>query len=181
MQSIVISSNRVLQRRLDTEYHRERKALRRRGARVALQQLYVTRQRLSDFSVKNSEVLSATVGVRRIFRGGRKAFANARSKDDQALHEWRKQARYLLNQLDILTAVFNVEFKKYRRCAKKLAEILGNDHDLAVLVSKLRRKPHDEPSDTKRLKRKRSQLQARAFRLGKKLYRLPAKNLTAIL
>jgi predicted NBD/HSP70 family sugar kinase len=61
--------------------------------------------------VKNSEVLSATVGVRRIFRGGRKAFANARSKDDQALHEWRKQARYLLNQLDILTAVFNVDLR----------------------------------------------------------------------
>jgi CHAD domain-containing protein len=172
--------NRALQRRLETEYRFERKVLSRRGARTALHQLQVTRERLLDVSVKESEVLSATDGLRRIFKAGRKAFLDARSKNDQALHEWRKQAKYLLNQLDILTAVFNVKFKKYRRRAKKLAEILGKDHDLAVLVSKLRRKPFDAPSETKHIKRKRSQLQARAFRLGKKLYRLPAKNLADI-
>jgi CHAD domain-containing protein len=172
--------NRALQRRLDAEYRRERKELTRRGARAALQQLQVTRERLLHFSVKESEVSSAKAGVRRIFKAGRKAFFNARSKDDQVLHEWRKQAKYLLNQLDILTTVFNVKFKKFRRRAKKLAEILGNDHDLAVLVSKLRRRPFVEPSDTERVRRKRCQLQARAFRLGKKLYRLPAKNLADI-
>jgi CHAD domain-containing protein len=173
--------NRALQRRLDTEYRRERDALTRRGARNALQQLRVTRERLMNFSAKEPEVLSATAGVRRIFKAGRKALSNARSKDDQALHELRKQAKYLLNQLEVLTTVFNVKFEKYRRRAKKLAEILGNDHDLAVLVSKLPVKPRDEPSDAKHIRRKRSQLQARAFRLGRKLYRLRAKNLTAIL
>jgi CHAD domain-containing protein len=172
--------NRALQRRLATEYRRERDALSRRGARTALQKLNDTRERLLDFSVKESEVSSATAGLRRIFKAGRKAFVIARSKDDQALHEWRKQAKYLLNQMDILTTVFNLKFKKDRRCARKLADILGNDHDLAVLVSKLGRKRLDEPSITKYIKRKRSQLQARAFGLGKKLYRHPAKNLAAI-
>jgi CHAD domain-containing protein len=170
--------NRTLQRRLDTEYRREREALRRGGACAALQLLKVTRERLLDRSVRESEVLSAIAGVRRVFKAGRKAFVKARSKDDQALHEWRKQAKYLLNQLDILTTVFNVRFKNRRRRVKKLAEILGNDHDLAVLVSKLR--SPDESSGAKNITRKRSQLRARAFRLGKKLYGHPAKNLAAI-
>jgi CHAD domain-containing protein len=172
--------NRALQRRLDGEYRRERKALRRHGARAALQQLQLTRERLLHSAANESEVLSAKAGMRRIFKAGRKAFLNARSKDDQALHEWRKQAKYLLNQLDILTTVFNVKFKKYRRRTKKLAESLGNDHDLAVLLSKLRGSSLDE-SETKRINRKRGHLQARASRLGKKLYRHPAKILAACL
>jgi CHAD domain-containing protein len=170
---------RALQRRLDTEYRSERNALRRRGARAALRQLQITRERLLHFSVNASEVWSAKAGMRRTFKAGRKAFLNARSNDDQALHESRKQAKYLLNQMDILTMAFNVNFKKYRRRAKKLAEILGNDHDLAVLVSRLHRTPIDEPSGTKYIKGKRSLLQARAFRVAKKLYRHRAKSLAA--
>jgi CHAD domain-containing protein len=135
----------------------------------------------TELPVIDSEAASVIAGVGRIYQAGRKAFRKARSRDDQALHECRKQAKYLLNQLDLLEAVFGARFVKLRRHADRLAETLGEDHDLDVLTSKMRRHEVDEPSLMKRISKRRSKLQARAFRLGKHVYRHSAKHLEASL
>ena len=105
----------TLQRGLDGEYRKERYTLERRRARTVLKQLTASRESLIALPAIDSEVASAVAGVKRTYRGGRSAFADAQSGNDQALHEWRKQAKYLLNELEILQKVFNARFKKLSR------------------------------------------------------------------
>lgn len=101
-------------------------------------------------------------GLRRIYRKGRKASARAgKERSPEALHEWRKQVKYLLNALDIL----GVKGEALRR-AGKLAERLGDDHDLALLSER----DFLDGKMRKRIARRRSKLQEKAFALGKKLY-----------
>lgn len=103
-------------------------------------------------------------GLRRIYRKGRKALARAEENPTpEALHEWRKHVKYLANSLEILGAA---DPKAGRRAAK-LADRLGDDHDLAMLAAgnlpgrKLR----------KRIDSRRRKLQKKAFALGESLYR----------
>jgi len=167
----------ALRRGLEAEYHQERSALQSRGARAAIAKFLSTREHLAALPASHSEIASAIAGVRKSYKAGRSACAQAKSRDDQALHEWRKQAKYLLNQLELLHVVFNVEFKTLHRRAYQLAEILGTDHDLGVLLSKLRFYNANNRALAMHLKKRRRKLQARALRLGKKLYRRPAKRI----
>jgi CHAD domain-containing protein len=171
----------VLQRNLNSEYDRERRALERRGVQAALEQLNATRKWLAGIPALDSETVSAVAGARNIYKVGRKALAKARHRDDHALHEWRKQAKYLLYQLELLKTVFDAKFGKLGRHASQLAEALGDDHDLAMLVGKLRRYEARDPSLEKYIKKRRRKLQARAFRLGNRLYRHSAKHIEATL
>jgi hypothetical protein len=98
------------------------------------------------------------------------AFAHATSRTDEALHEWRKQAKYLLSELELIRAVFHVTFKKRQRSAHTLAEVLGKDHDLAVLATTmLKHRMRHQPLE-KEIKKARRVLQRQALRLGAKVY-----------
>jgi CHAD domain-containing protein len=171
----------ALRRGLDAEYHQERNALQIDGARAAIAQFLAIRQQLAELPPSHAEIASAIAGVRKSYKAGRRACAQAKSRDDQALHAWRKQAKYLLNQLELLHVVFNVEFKTLHRRADRLADILGTDHDLGILLSKLRFYNAKNRSLVKRLKTRRHKLQEQAFRLGKKLYRRSTKRFAAAL
>jgi len=169
----------IMRRSLDSEYRRERHALTHRGVQNALGQIMATRERLVDLPTVDSEAESVVAGVRRSYKAGRKAYSRARSGNDQALHEWRKQTKYLLNQLELIDAVFHAEFKKLHRRAERLTVTLGDDHDLGVLANRMRRQEVNEPSLTKQISKRRSKLQARAFRVGKHVYRHSASRLAA--
>ncbi|HEX3912475.1 MAG TPA: CHAD domain-containing protein [Steroidobacteraceae bacterium] len=168
-------------RRLDSEYRRQRQILERRGFRTALGKLIATRESLVQLSLDGPEGMSALAGALREYRAGRKALNRARSRDDQALHEWRKQAKYLLNQLDLLGLVFNTQFKKLRRRANRLTKALGDDHDLSMLMSELGRPAASDGGAIKHLKRRRRKLQRRAFRTGKRLFGRPPKHIKAMM
>jgi CHAD domain-containing protein len=170
-----------LQRDLEADYHRAWQVLERHGARTAVAQLLAIRERLIKLSRVDPEAASVIAGAKRVYKAGRKALCEARSRDDQALHEWRKQANYLLNQLELLQAVFNAKFRKLHDGAGRIAAALGDDHDLSVLISKLHPHEASERSLRKRIKKRRRKLQARAFRHGKRLYRHSAKHLEAAL
>ncbi|HEY6456662.1 MAG TPA: CHAD domain-containing protein [Steroidobacteraceae bacterium] len=170
-----------LARHLEADYHRAWQALDHRGARNSIARLRAIRARLVKLSRVDSEAASAITGAKGVYKAGRKALGKARSRDDLALHEWRKQAKYLLNQLELLRMVFNARFKKLRRRAGRLAEALGDDHDLSVLAGKLPAREGQRGSLRKQIKKRRRKLQARAFRYGKRLYRRSAKHIEATL
>jgi CHAD domain-containing protein len=112
-------------------------------------------------------------GLRRIYRKGRKAFAEAQSGGTtEALHEWRKQVKYLLNALE---ALYGPKRGKPAKRAGKLASRLGDDHDLAVLTQRTSapKGPHQGLHQGLRplIERRRAKLQKRSFALGAKLYR----------
>jgi CHAD domain-containing protein len=171
----------ALHQGLDAEYHRERDAVESQGWFAAVARLRAARVQLAAAPALPSEGASAIAGVRKSYKAGRKACARARPKSDRALHEWRKQTKYLLNQLEVLRTVFNVELKKFHRRADELADILGDDHDLGVLLSKARRYDATNRRLAKHIKSRRHKLQARALQLGEKLYRRSTKRICRLL
>jgi CHAD domain-containing protein len=118
--------------------------------------------------------------LKRAYKSARKAFAQARRhRTDERLHEWRKQTQYFANEVGILIGFLPKRFAKAHKRAQKLAEQLGDDHDLALLTEEVLRhaKGAQAPShdDTVQeflghLAGQRKALQRKAFRLGRRLY-----------
>jgi CHAD domain-containing protein len=99
--------------------------------------------------------------LQRIYRRGRKAGTTAkRDGSVEAMHEWRKQVKYLLNALEMLRA-----HPHRAALADELADALGEDHDLALLY------PLAPAGLQKKIARRRAHLQALAFKLRGRLYR----------
>ena len=168
-----------VERGLQAEYRRERREFNRQGLRDALAHLTAARRNLSEFSPVVAETASAAEGLGNTYRAGRKALAKTKSNDDRALHECRKQAKYLLNELELLRAVFGLDAKRLRQQADRLAAILGDDHDLGVLSGKLRGYRAAAPSLVKQIAKRRLSLRRRAAQQGEKLYRDPAQRVEA--
>ncbi len=120
-------------------------------------------------------------GLQRVYRTGRKAFAEARAvRTTEALHEYRKQVKYLFNAIDGLDAAQDDRNSrtnsKILKWADRVGERLGDDHELAVLSLEISRATYT-PVDSSVIKilhelieRRRVKLEKGALRLGKKLY-----------
>jgi len=117
-------------------------------------------------------------GVERTYRRGRKAFGRARQSPTVAdLHEWRKRAKDLLYQTSLLEAAWPAVIEAYAEQAHRLSDLLGDDHDLAMLVATLRDAggPAGQvavPADAviELAEQRRLRLERKAFRLGARLY-----------
>ncbi len=116
--------------------------------------------------------------MRRIYRKGRKAYAEAKTvPTTEALHEWRKQVKYLLNAIDGLHSSKKDRERgkvvKILKRADRLADYLGDDHEFAMLAQETARGAYAsiDGDVIKRLdaliEPRRMKLQKRAFRLGK--------------
>jgi hypothetical protein len=155
---------------------RHRELLRTPDAlRNCKQLLADSRARAARWKDDALELDQIPVGLRRIFRAGRNALAVAKRADTpEALHEWRKQVKYLTNALKILD-VSGASLKKMAKRANKLADRLGEDHDLSELSRYIRSEKFSmEPEATKKLASliefRRGELQKRAYPLGEKIY-----------
>jgi CHAD domain len=133
-------------------------------------------------------------GLERIYRAGRTHRARARRssprrKPDRTLHEWRKHVkdlRYAAEVLDVREPPGSDEpppsprsrgrNAKLARRADGLGELLGEEHDLALLAQRVRKhKPLRRRKRTRKLllrtiARRRADLRKRALRTGKQLY-----------
>lgn len=122
--------------------------------------------------------------LRRIYRRGRKAMTNARqSPQAAALHEWRKEVKYLWHALQVLAREQTLADKR-TDTAHKLADHLGDDHDLAVLHDYvLARRRLLSPGAVRELLRQihnsRLALEKKAFILGRRLFREKARKFVA--
>jgi CHAD domain-containing protein len=115
-------------------------------------------------------------GLRRIYNNGRDALAVARSgRTVEDLHEWRKQVKYLWHQLQVLDPIWPGLIGELADQAHKLANYLGDDHDLAMLRGKILEHA-DAFADAgceallALVDRRRDQLQEKAFLLGERIY-----------
>jgi hypothetical protein len=84
-------------------------------------------------------------------------------------HEWRKQTQCLRYQLSILK-----RSPRLRRRLRRVAELLGEDHDLWMLSRTIRRLSQHTHAYTEMLshiRRRRSELQRAAARAGRMAYR----------
>jgi len=125
-------------------------------------------------------------GLRRVYREGRDAGAIARRQPTEAnLHEWRKQAKYLWYQLQILEPASPRTIGRAIAAARELGDALGDDHDLAVLKSKLAREPGALPDPHVRARfieaidARRAALERKALALGQRVYRAKPREFAA--
>lgn len=77
-------------------------------------------------------------GVEKTCRRGRKAMAAAyETPTAETFHTWRKRTKYYGFQLRLLRPLWPAVFKAQGDAASRLGDLLGDDHDLAVLAATL--------------------------------------------
>lgn len=115
-------------------------------------------------------------GLKKIYRDGRKAFRKAGdAPTDERLHEWRKQVKHLWYALQIITPLRPGRLGELADQAHKLADYLGDDHDLAILRKQFREPLNDEDEASLEvldalLTRRRGDFRDRAFAVGERLF-----------
>lgn len=73
-------------------------------------------------------------GLKKVYRRGREAALLAwESGTTEILHNWRKRVKYLYYQLGYLQQLWPKELKAFENSLQQLSDLLGKDHDLAVL------------------------------------------------
>jgi CHAD domain-containing protein len=113
-------------------------------------------------------------GLKRTYARGRDACALARGeRTDECLHEWRKQAKYLWHQLQLLQPLRPHAIGRRADQAHRLSNYLGDDHDLAVLRGKVFDHPGRSTASglLAAIDKRRRKLQKQALKLGERLYK----------
>ncbi len=121
------------------------------------------------------DVLEA--GLKRIYRRGSRAFREATaSPSDEHLHEWRKRVKDLWHVLELLRSIGPDDLRGRAEEAHQVADLLGDDHDLAVLRLAIADPDAGFGTESEvapilaRLDRRRSEIQAEAISLGRSVY-----------
>jgi CHAD domain-containing protein len=153
-----------------------------RGAREdAVAALEQALRRVADWPLERDGWEALEPGLRRQYRRGRRAMRAAlEDPTTEALHEWRKRAKDLWYHLRLLRGAFPAPLDAAAQEAHLLSDHLGDDHDLAVLLETARGLPEalggprGLAAFEAALGRRRAELQAEAFALGRRMYAEPA-------
>ncbi len=134
------------------------------------------RARIKDWADVPNRWHTIADGLGATYKSARRALhAAVENPTSEALHEWRKQLKYLLHQLQIIEPIRRKLLDELIRDASQLASRLGEDHDLAVLREKLLTEPNEFGGDgeVKRLlallDQRRNELQQLVFATGQRL------------
>ncbi len=180
---------RQLSRVLRRERRAARQCLMHKDVAASAASLVAVKRRLQGVPQARLDRASLGTGVKRAYESGRKAFAQVRKRPtDESLHEWRKQTKYLANQLEIVLPLRPKRLTESCKRSSRLAERLGEDHDLALLGGKIfhyARGPYAASQNDAvaeligRLARQRRALQGKAYRIGRQLYGAKLRRMAA--
>lgn len=133
--------------RVQARFHAESRAVLGNEAQMAsiIEQLENVRKRSPRWTRKpaGEEPLPHTFdtiapGLERVYRRGKRGMENAiDSPTDTLLHNWRKRAKYLRHQVEALNILDPGEMGHCEANLETLTDLLGDDHDLAVLAHRL--------------------------------------------
>ncbi|REK12479.1 MAG: CHAD domain-containing protein [Actinobacteria bacterium] len=78
-------------------------------------------------------------GLTHTYRRGRREMVSAYTEtlDASKFHEWRKSVKYLRHQMELLTPIWPEVVVGMAVTLERIGELLGQDHDLAMLLQKL--------------------------------------------
>ncbi|WP_299260000.1 CHAD domain-containing protein [uncultured Kushneria sp.] len=97
------------------------------------------RHALEDWTPAIDRFRSLREGMVETNRRARQAMKRAEhASDEAAFHEWRKQVKYHRHHCELLSGVWKVPMEARAREAHRLADLLGEEHDLAMLAQVLR-------------------------------------------
>jgi CHAD domain-containing protein len=141
------------------------------AARRADEILKEARKRVQDWPLERDSFDAVAGGLKRAYRRGRRDLAAARSEPTvESLHEWRKRAKELWYHHTLLRDLWPPVMNAVGDQAHDLSDLLGDDHDLAVLAAWVREHADAEPEFFEAVEGRRAQLQGKAFELGAVLY-----------
>jgi hypothetical protein len=168
----VSALRQVLEKRLDAARGVfAEPAARRRCAQL----VKACRQRMLRDPTPRTDASKLLAGLRKIYRNARRSFARASAgRTPAALHEWRKQTKYLHAAAGVLSDTGVHPLKRVvRRCAD-IAARLGDDHDLIELRHEIERSFPAKPGTEavlSRLDDMRLRLQRDALNRGTRTFR----------
>ena len=141
----------------------------------AVQELAAVRLRIDDWQLTQTGWSAIESGLLRSYRDGRKAFARAqREPSDETFHAWRKRVKDLWYQERLLAPTCGPATGGQAKDAHRLADILGDDHDLGVLRETLTRGHVDVPVDLDAvvalIDHRRAELQTETVYIGNRVY-----------
>jgi CHAD domain-containing protein len=145
--------------------------------------LRALRSHVDEWPVDAADGRTLARGIARAYTRGRDAFAVADADPTtEHLHEWRKRVKDLWYQLRLLGDAWPDVLKATAGEAKALSQLLGDDHDLAVLAQLVREDPGltagpaaDRDQLLELVDRRRGELVEQARTLARRLYAEPPK------
>jgi CHAD domain-containing protein len=142
-------------------------------------------ERMGDWTFPHKGWSALETGLKGAYKKTRRAFADASADPTtEKLHEWRKQAKYLWHQVQLLEPVRPKVMKKKSEQLHQLSQLLGDDHNLAVLYVTLAGDPVTYGGANALqpllglITRRRDELQKEALRLGRRLHRDKSRGFT---
>jgi len=168
---------RGLRERLEAERGLEAGAERGDATAQAADEIEAGRKRIAEWPLEGEDWGIVAPGVRRAYRRGRNRLADAAVEPSvENLHEWRKRVKDLWYSLRILSPAWPDVAKPLADQAHELSDLLGDDHDLAVLATAARESADafDDPGDLdvvlEAIGERRAELQHNAVSLGRRIY-----------
>jgi CHAD domain-containing protein len=141
----------------------------------ALQLLREALRRVDDWTIGRRGWAAIDRGLLRTYQDGRSSFARARKRPTvENVHAWRKRVKDLWYELRLLEPTCGPAARGQAEEAHRLADLLGDDHDLAVLGNAVVAMHTDIPADIDGLialiGHRRERLQSEALHIGERLY-----------
>ncbi len=151
----------------------------------AIVELRAVRARVARWELRERGFRLLAPGLEGIYTRGRRRMRVARRRPSvEALHVWRKRVKELRYAAETLDRG-GKSYKPVRRVARRadrLGEMLGEEHDLALLEARVRERSRTFAGARKARKRllaliasRRRKLRKRALREGERLYRRPPR------
>lgn len=142
-----------------------------------IDELKSLRERVDDWKLNAKGFDLFAAGVRRTYADGCAELAKVRvDMSDEQLHEWRKRVKDHWYQTRLLTPSWPKLMQLRSDTLKRLADLLGDDHDLAMMRQLMQSEPElfGRPDQCQRLDvmiaERRSELQSDALRIGGDIY-----------
>jgi CHAD domain-containing protein len=141
----------------------------------AVQELGAVRLRIDDWQLTHGGWSAIESGLQRSYQQGRKGFARAqRDPSLEDLHAWRKRVKDLWYQERLIGPICGPAIRGQAKDAHRLADLLGDDHDLGVLRQTLTR-DHvaiavDLDAVVGLIDHRREELQTEAIHIGQRVY-----------
>lgn len=161
---------------LETDRDAARQSLLEAGLvkRVA-KRLRRIRDRTEDVQLGRSSWSAVDKGLTRSYRRGRRAMARAAAQPGPVtMHEWRKRAKDHWYQLRLLKCTSPGTVGGAAEDAHRLADVLGDVHDLAELDAGVRTRRHKLAADLDPvlalIEHYQAQLRGEAFGIGARVY-----------
>jgi CHAD domain-containing protein len=135
------------------------------------------RERTRDWADVPNRWVAVGSGLEDVHRRAGEALEEAAADPTvEKLHEWRKQAKYLRYQLEVLRPLWPERMEELANEADRMGELLGDDHDLAVLRQVLTGAPERFGDEGDRevllalIDRRRAELEQEALLLGRRFF-----------